>query len=91
MKRWRDSLGSNFFAGSLFAVVWLVSAYECGAAGSWVMWCAGGITLYWVGSFAYLEWREREKRRRQDRKRERIAKRMMEQADKEFYIRNAVA
>ncbi len=84
----REVMGQATLIGSFWAVVWLLSAIEFGAAGFWAMWCIAGIVIAWAGTFAYANWQEREKERRQERKRERLAKRIMAQAEKEFYLRN---
>lgn len=91
MKKWRENMGQVALISSFWAVVWLVAAMEFGAAGSWAMWFVVGIVLTWGSVFAYASWEWKEEGRRQERKSTRVAKRIIEQTEKEFYLRNAAA
>ncbi len=72
---------------SLWACVWLLAAWEFGAVGVWAVFFIIGVLAVWVGAFAYSNWKWAEEGRRQERKDRRMARRMMEQTNKERYLR----
>ena len=76
---------SKIYVLSLLLAVWLVSAWEVGALGCWAWMVAFGIGALWCILISYAEWSDRNKQRRRDRK---MARRVMEQTEKEMYLRS---
>lgn len=69
----------------------LVSNLELGTAGSWAKVALGGIVCYWLGLIAYARWMERDKQRRQERERTRFTGRVLDEAERLYYIRETLA
>lgn len=73
---------------SLLLAVWLVSAREVGLLGCWAWMVALGIVALLFGLIAYAEWLDRDKERRNERKSMRMTRKMIEQTNKERYLRS---
>lgn len=73
---------------SLLGCVWLLSAWEFGAVGVWSPIFVAIIGLAAVCSIIYFEWKWADEERRRDWKDKRIARKMMEQTNKERYLRD---
>lgn len=76
---------SKILMPSLLLAVWLVSAWQMGKVGCWAWMVAFGIVALWCVLISYAEWSECNKQRRRDRK---MARRVMEQTEKEMYLRS---
>lgn len=73
---------------SLLLAVWLVSAREVGLLGCWAWVVALGIVALLFGLIAYAEWLDRDNERRNERKSMRMTRKMIEQTNKERYLRS---
>lgn len=73
---------------SWLACVWLWAALEFGAVGKWALIFVIGVPLAWIGMLAYSEWKGQDNDRRQERKDRRMVRKMIEQTNKEMYLRN---
>lgn len=83
----KDNIKRWIFVSSLLAVIWLVSAIENCGAGSWAWWCAVGIILGLVCLAAYDLWKETDEYKKVYRKGEKLEQRVLEQTQKEMYLR----
>lgn len=81
IKRW-------ILASSLLAVIWIVSAIENCGAGSWAYLCIVGIILVLVCLAAYDLWKETDEYKKVYRKGEKLGRRVIEQRQKEMYLRD---
>lgn len=69
------------------ALLWLLSAWEFGAVGNWVPIFVAGLVLFAVCSLVYSEWKWNEEERRRERKDRRMVRKIIEQTNKERYLR----
>lgn len=72
---------------SFLAVLWLTSALEIGAAGTWAVWTIACIILAMCGLGAYDTWARADRQSRDTRKTAKMTHRMIEQSRKEMYLR----
>lgn len=83
----KDCIEQGILFIGVLAVIWLLSAFEVGAAGTWAVWCIVGIALGLCGLIAYDVWAETEDYKRCLRNTAKMTRRVIEQTKKEMYLR----
>lgn len=73
--------------GSWLTCIWLLSAWEFGAVGKWALFFVIGVPVVWVTMFAFSEWKWQDEERRRERSDKRRTRKMIEQTNKEMYLR----
>ena len=74
--------------GSWLACIWLLSAWEFGAVGNWALFFVITIPIVWVTMVIFTEWKWKDEGRRRERSDKRRTRKMIEQTNKERYLRS---
>lgn len=73
---------------SWLACIWLLSASGFGLVGNWALFFILGVPFVWIVIIAFSEWKWHDDMRRRVRHDRRIKCKMVEQKDKELYLRS---
>lgn len=71
-----------------WALLWLMSAWEGGALGNWVPVLVISVVSFVVLSIGYSEWKWADEELKRGRELKRMTRKMIEQANKEMYLRS---
>lgn len=70
-----------------WALLWLMSAWEGGALGNWVPFLVMSVVSVVLLAFAYSDWKWADEELRRGRELKRMTRKMIEQTNKEKYLR----